>query len=318
MRISVFGLALFLLAFPIGEGRANKNDDQRIAELMAMLSGDFDAGRHLHDERLQGIAEDKLSTWASRAFGPMAAPDIGPYVMLSSSYNRYNGEWRFDPYEFLVWTVEAVPGSDEILMTPRSPLGPESYQRSARIPGILNGIKPGGLVDGVGGAVCPIRWSKTDYGFHGVSKDCLVMSVSQKKILNWNWDYVLREDRLEIELAGRDADDGRLLFGTGEGRPTFLYRLSDISEYEAARYMLENPVTDRDAATAEDLLLDVLKSNPNHAAANLMMAFAMVEQDKFEEAKPYLANARTAKLDLRDEDQSKLEDLQVRVSAKKN
>ncbi len=170
---------------------ANESDDLRINALMEMLTGNFDTGRHRHDERLNGIAVDQLSIWASRSFAPMNAPDISTHVMLSASYNRYDGAWCFDPYEFLVWTLVwtlvSVPGSDEILMSPKSPIGPESYYRSARIPGILDGIQPGGLVNGVGGAVYPIRWTKTVDGYLGISKDCLIMSVSQMKVLNWNW-----------------------------------------------------------------------------------------------------------------------------------
>ncbi len=222
------------------------DDTRRIEALMEMLSGNFDAGRHRHEERLSGIAEDDLSIWASRSFAPMTAPDIGPYVMLSASYNRYDGEWVFDPYEFLVWTVETIPG-------------------------ILDGIKPGGLVNGVGGAACPIRWSKADDGYLGISKDCLVMSVSQLKVLNWNWSYDLKDDRLEIELAGRDKDDGTFLFGTREGRPSVPYRLHDISEYEAARAMVENPFSDADLTAAADLLHAVLEMSPNHDGARQML-----------------------------------------------
>ncbi len=243
----------------------------------------------------------------------MKAPEIGKHVMLSSSYNRRNGEWHFDEFEFLVWNLVLASDKDEILMTPRSPLGSNSYELSARIPGILDGIKPGGLVDGIGGAVCPIRWKKTDYGYRGMSQNCLVMSVSQKKMLNWNWVYLLREDRLEIELAGRDKDTGALLFGTKEGRPATLYRLSDISEYEAARYMLENRASEEDVSTAEALLLDVLKINPNHAGANMMLAYIQVEKGKYEEAEAYLAKAQAMKSVLSREDQFNLKNMQRRV-----
>lgn len=293
--------------------RADQTDDQRIEELIVMLSADFDAGRHRHNERLNGIAEDKLSTWASRMFGPMDAPAVGKHVMLSSSYNRYDGEWRYDPFEFLVWTLEVDPTTDDILMTPQSPIAPESYKRLARIPSILDGIKPGALIDGVGGAVCPIRWSKTDYGFYGTSKDCLVMSVSQYKILNWNWTYTLREDRLEIELAGRDKDTGAFLFGTPEGRPSYLYRLSDISEYEAGRYMLENRTTDEVATMAEELLMDVLKEKPNHAAANLILASAYIARGAHSDAKPHVSKAEMAKSELSAADQSLLNELQAKL-----
>lgn len=271
MAQALSAVLFFLVTLSAGGANATQTDDERIEHLMAMLTGDFDAGRHRHDERLAGIAEDKLSTWASRAFGPMEAPAISAHVMLSSSYNRYNGEWVFDPYEFLVWTVKAVANSDDILMTPKAPLGAESYKRSARIPGILDGIQPGGLVNGIGGAVCPIRWRKTEYGYHGTSKDCLVVSVSQKKMLNWNWDYVLRDDRLEIELAGRDKDTGEFLFGTAEGQPSYLYRLSDVSEYEAARYMATNPSKPEDLATAADLLREALTRHRNHAGMKTLL-----------------------------------------------
>lgn len=307
-------IQIVLLAFVLlGSAYAAQSDDQGIVQLVHMLSGDFDAGRHLHENRLEGIAEDKLGTWSSRAFSPMTAPAIGTHVMISSSYNRIRGEWRFDPYEFLVWTLVPILGSEDILMSPRAPLGPEAYKRSARIPNVLDGIQPGGLTTGIGGAVCPIRWSKTESGYLGTSRDCLMMSVSQRKVLNWNWTYTLKEDRLEIELAGRDKDDGRVLFGTGEGKPSVLYRLSDISEYEAARYMLENSSGPEDVSAAAALLLDVLKGNANHPQANLMLAYAQIEQGLDDEAKLYLEKAQVAQSALGKDDQSMLKDLQAQV-----
>ena len=268
--VTLFGVGVYGGGAYADESNTS-NDTRRIEALIEMLTGNFDAGRHRHDERLSGIPENRLSTWASRSFAPMNAPAIGPHVMLSASYNRHGGAWVYDPYEFLVWTLVPDPGSEDILMTPKAPLGAQSYTRSARIPGILDGIQPGGLTNGVGGAVCPIRWTETENGFHGVSKDCLVMSVSQMKILNWNWTYDLTEDRLEIELAGRDKDTGTFLFGTREGQPSVLYRLSDVSEFEAARYMLENPSSDADLSLAQDLLRDVLKGNPNHGGAQALL-----------------------------------------------
>ena len=127
------------------------------------------------------------------------------------------------------------------------------------------------MTNGVGGAVCPIRWTKTEDGYLGISKNCLVMSVSQRKVLNWNWTYVLRDDRLEIELAGRDKDDGTFLFGTPEGRPSVLYRLSDVSEFEAARTMVENPSRDADLSAAETLLRAVIEMDPDHAGARSLL-----------------------------------------------
>jgi len=261
-------IGLVLHGAPVAVRASN---DQRMTALMDLLSGNFDAGRHRHDQRLGGVPEDELDIWASRSFAPMNAPAIGTHVMLSASYNRYDGECRFDPFEFLVWNLVPIPGSDDILMLPKSPIGPEAYKRIARVPGILDGIQQGALVNGVGGAACPIRWTKTDDGYRGISRDCLVMSVSQLKVLSWNWTYVLKGDRLEIELAGRDKDDGTLLFGSGEGNASILYRLSDISEYEAARYMLEKPSSDADIARAEALLRDVVEKHKNHAGAQTLL-----------------------------------------------
>ena len=146
--------------------------------------------------------------------------------------------------------------------------------------------------------------------YAGQERTVGIMSVSQRKVLSWNWSYVLRDDRLEIELAGRDPDDGTFLFGTREGRPSVLYRLADVSEYEAARYMLEMPSSDADLSTAEALLLDVIGIDPDHAAAHLMLAHVKIERGDCDDAQRHLQKAAAARSDLSAADESMLDDLQ--------
>ncbi len=126
-------------------------------------------------------------------------------------------------------------------------------------------------------------------------------------------DFELRDDRLEIELAGRDRDDGTFLFGTSDGRPSVLYRLSDVSEYEAARYMLENTSSNADLISAEDLLREVIKADPNHAAAHLMLAQASVARGTYDDAQRHLTKAHALRSRLSADDQAMLDDLQTRV-----
>ncbi len=287
--------------------------DPRVAELVAMMTGNFDAGRYRHDQKLQGVPENRLVGWINRGFHPVQAPEIGRHVLLSSSYSRRKGSWHFDEFEFLVWTLTYLPESGEILMSARSPLGARSYEASARIPGILDGITPGGLVNGVGGGACPIRWKRVGSGYRGESKDCIVFSVARKQTLNWNWTYDLHEDRLEIALAGNDPETGTLLYGTEKGRPTVLYRVGDLPEYETARYMLRKRGGDVDVETAVSLLKEALKAAPNHPGANLMLAYVLSERNLFAEARPYLEKAQSLRGALSGEDQVLLEEARQRL-----
>jgi len=307
--------ALLLGHAPPAIAKGAAQGDQRIAEFVAMLTGNFDAGRYRHDQKLQGVPENRIVGWINRGFHPVQAPEVGRHVMLSSSYNRRKGEWHFDEFEFLVWSLSYSPGSDEILMSARSPLGASSYESSARIPGILDGITRGGLVTGVGGGACPVRWKRIDGGYRGTSRNCVVYSVARKQTLDWNWTYDLYQDRLEIGLAGNDPKTGKLLYGTEAGRPTVLHRVADLPEYETARYMLEKPSGDGDAAVVEGLFRDALKTAPNHPGANLMLAQVLSGSGRPADARPYLDKAQSLRSSLRSEDRALLDEIQRRLGS---
>jgi hypothetical protein len=289
--------------------------DQRIAELVAMLSGNFDAGRYRHDQKRQGVPESRIVGWINRGFHPVQAPEVGRHVMLSSSYSRRKGAWHFDEFEFLIWNLSYLPESDEILMSARSPLGASSYESSARIPGILDGITPGGMVNGVGGGACPIRWKRISGGYRGISRNCVVFSVARKQTLDWNWTYEIFEGRLEIALAGNDPQTGKLLYGTEAGRPTVLYRVIDLPEYEAARYILQNRSGETDEDVAEALLRDALKAAPNHPGANLTLAHVLSQRNQVADARPYLEKALAQRSSLSTEDQALLDATQRRLGS---
>lgn len=86
------------------------------------------------------------------------------------------------------------------------------------------------------------------------------------------------------------------------------------SLYEEGRAALFNPADRKDYAKATDLLQSAVEKSPNNAAASLMLAYAYIKQNRYEDAQPRIETARRLQGQLSDKDNLWLEALDARVA----
>lgn len=213
---------VFLFLGFMTEGHA---DTSMMSDLMSMLNGEFESQKQMQEDKANQVPKEMAHGWVNRTLYAVDSPDAGDTLMVATtSYVSGDGAWYFDEYEFLVLTFVAEADGKSIRMFPRRFKEPEKRLPYSREPNKLAVFTADDLQPAISGSNCEIIWTRNRNGFTGKSKPCRVMSTTKNKMLDWQWQYELSQDNLQIEFSGTD-EKGNILDGTPIGSP---YRLDRV------------------------------------------------------------------------------------------
>lgn len=278
--------------------------------LFDMLTGEFDSFKQSIEDELADVPEGEVHGWINRTLQPIDAPDIGELVLLGSA--KYGPlPWTRDEYEFIAFTLTDRPDGT-VLMHPRQFKNREELFVQERQPEKFSGFTADQLEPAESGSACDLVWTRTEAGFSALSEPCRRWSVYQKTLKDWVWHYRVDKDALSIMFFGTEVMTGKT-----QGTPQVYYRLDRIegpAEFEAGRFLLLGMRNKADYERSIKLLEAAVENNPEHAAANLYLAYALGQQVRFGEAAPYLAAARSASGDLTDHERLLLQVVAARAA----
>lgn len=229
MRVPI-AILLSLLATPPATA-TNSPIELRTAltTLMERLPGRFDNAAQLFFEQETRTPPAEQHGRVFRSFLRIDAPSIGDDVLVAQV--RYGGEaGQFDIAEFQVWTLAVDAERKAVRMAPRRFRDPGRYKDRALDPVAFKDLAPADLLPAEGSAGCDLYWRKYGDDLRAVTNpgECRRRSASLRKDLDWAWEYILTDDELWLNFAGRD-EQGRIV----SGRPDQVHwRLGRAREFE--------------------------------------------------------------------------------------
>jgi hypothetical protein len=223
------GCATLLLAGPATATNSPIELRTALKTLMTWLPGQFDSEPQRFFEAEYKTPPNEQHGRVYRSFTRIDAPAIGENVIVTTV--RYGGkDGQFDAGEFQVWTLAVDAGRKAIKMAPQRFKEPDKYVGIALDAEKLRNLAPDALQPAEGAASCVIWWrlygtqlqGKTDPGA------CSTMSTIAKTTLNWEWEWLLNDQELWLNFAGRDAS-GRIVSGRADQVP---WRLGKARDFE--------------------------------------------------------------------------------------
>ena len=213
-------LALLALLHGLPAGATNSPIELRTAlkTLMVWLPGQFDSEPQRFFEEEYKTPKELVHGRVYRSFTRIDAPTLGDNVLVAQV--RYGGrDGRFDAAEFQVWTLTVDGEKRAIRMTPQRFKSPANYQDVATYPARFVGLSAADLLPAESAAGCTIWWRLSGKQLRGATEPGVCRTVraaaTARTELFWDWEYVLNDEELWINFAGRDTA-GKVVAGRAD------------------------------------------------------------------------------------------------------
>jgi hypothetical protein len=230
-RHGLLGLTLLAAATPRAAQATNSPVELRTAlfTLAKWIEGRFDSEPQRYFEEESQFPKEAIHGRVFRSFVRIDAPEVGSVVFVATV--RYGGQdGLFDNGEFQVWTLEVDAAKAAIRMWPRRFKDPARYKDRALDATAFRGLAAADLVPAEGAAACDLWWRLNGKQLLGrtTSGGCPSMSTTMKRVLRWEWEFLLNDEELWIVFAGRD-ETGKIVNGREDQTH---WRLSRVTDYE--------------------------------------------------------------------------------------
>lgn len=181
--------------------------------LVDLLTGEFDSEPQRFFEQESATPLELIHSRVYRVFTRVSLPALGDQVLFVQV--RSGGrEGRPDPIETLLWTISVDETRRAIRMSPRAIRDVERYFGAENDPARLATLQPASTAPPGAPGACDIWWRLEGRQLVGRTdpEACRGPLRPGGAVLAWSWEWVLADEELWINFAGR-APDGALAFG---------------------------------------------------------------------------------------------------------
>lgn len=175
--------------------------------LLTRLNGEFDSYPQQFFEQEYKTPPELVHRRVYRSFARVDMPALGPEVLLATV--RYGGkDGQLDPTETLLWVVTVDQERKAIRMSPRAPRDPRAAVEALNDPARLSQLEIAASEPSGGPAGCDVWWRLQGVQLVGMTDATACTSVAKNTggVLAWSWHWVLTDDELWINFAGRTPE----------------------------------------------------------------------------------------------------------------
>ena len=206
-------LAVAAVGCASSAGAASIEVKTALQQLLTTLPGEYDSEPQRFFEAEYKTPESEQHGRIHRVFTRIEAPAVGPNVLVSVGHTG-SEDGVLDERELLVWTLEMDDAKRAVRMSPWQFRNPADYAAIATDADKLKGLTPAALEPAVAASACPMLWQLLNGQLRGrTSGDgCRTAAGSGQRAQTFGREWLLNEDELWINVAGRDAK-GKILTG---------------------------------------------------------------------------------------------------------
>ncbi len=228
-RLSAWVLAAAAVGCVSSAGAASIEVKTALQQLLATLPGEYDSEPQRFFEAEYKTPESERHGRVHRVFTRIEAPLMGPNVLVAVGHTG-GKDGVLDASELLVWTLEMDDANRAVRMTPWQFRNPADYAAIATDADKLKGLAPAALEPAGAARACPMLWQPLNGQLRGrtIGDVCRTAARSGERAQSFEREWLLNEDELWINVAGRDAK-GKILTGRQDQTP---WRLGKARSFE--------------------------------------------------------------------------------------